>query len=467
MRLLVLAVVAVLLVACADPSTPTRVSSPTQTVTPSPVPAIQTPTPVFIPTATVTPIPAPSPAPTDTPTPLPSPTPTLEATEDAAYAELSQLLSWFDEPSYPGAVIPIVELWTRDASFGRDAAETNWIADGIQRVENDAIYGLGLLWDYDPALARQMLVYSGESPVRDRNPMFLGALWSLLHYEPDKFELLIEQPWFTDGLSAEERAFIVVVSKVTGIDDFDDLLASPRIVQSKTFILPLTGEVSIWAFHNNPPTQDLVAAVERGLVGAQRLFGAPYPLNDIIYLSLTYDDCETVPCGGVNFVDSTVLVNETQLGWGESTVYHEIAHGYMTAEFGPFWLYEGGASFAASYTGLTSGAELVLHDVDIRYCQENDVPDLNTLNDVTHPNPVAQETCGYILGEYFLTVLYGIMGEDAFSATLRELYERYLSFDYWASEEVVYRTFLKHVASENITELNEAWRRYHGGSFVP
>ena len=370
-------------------------------------------------------------------------------------------------PLTPGAVIPIVEVWLRDAAFGRDLAQANWVADGIKRLEGDPIYGLGLLYDYDPALARRMLAYSAEEPARDRNTMFLGALWSLMTHDPDKFELLIAQPWFTDGLDGEERAFIVAIDKITGVDWlYADLLTSPRVTRSKVVMLPLAGEVTIWTFFNKLPSGDLPATVERGVRGAEALMGAPFPSTDVIILSLTLDDCADL-CGGANFVDSFVLVAEAGLPFGDSTLYHEIAHFYLTAEFGPFWLYEGGASFTASYTAALPDAELAPDPLDLQYCQENGVPDLYTLYDHDHPDPVSQETCGYILGEYFLTVLYKIMGEPAFSAALSELHALYLAYDYYPSEERVYQAFLRQVPPERTAAFNDAYRLYHGGPFVP
>ena len=231
MKAIALAMFLTLLMACAGlPFIPGLAPSPPPPVAPTATPTPD-PTPAMTPTATLTPTPtpaatlalspplapdqtltlAPSPAATATPASTPAPTP---ATEADAYAVLSQLLPWYENPAFPGAVIPIVEVWLRDAAFGRDLAQANWIADGIKRLENDPIYGLGLLYDYDPELARRMLAYSAEEPARDRNTMFLGALWSLMTYDPGKFELLIAQPWFTDGLDAEERAFIVAVDKI-------------------------------------------------------------------------------------------------------------------------------------------------------------------------------------------------------------------------------------------------------------
>ena len=47
-------------------------------------------------------------------TPTPTPPPTLTP-EEAAHAALSQLLPWYDDPPYPLAVLPILEVWLKDA----------------------------------------------------------------------------------------------------------------------------------------------------------------------------------------------------------------------------------------------------------------------------------------------------------------------------------------------------------------
>ena len=140
-------------------------------------------------------------APTGTPTPKPTPTLTPEA---AIHAALSQLLPSYDDPPYPGAVIPIMEVWLRDPEFGRDLARSLWITNGIDRMENDAVYGLDLLYDRDPALARWLLAYASEELVQSRNTMFLRGLYAMLLDHGDKFERLIAQPWFADGLDAGE-----------------------------------------------------------------------------------------------------------------------------------------------------------------------------------------------------------------------------------------------------------------------
>ena len=391
--------------------------------------------------------------------------------EPAAREALSQILPWYSDPPYPLAVVPIVEVWLRDPDFGRDLAGAPWITDGIERFDDDAVYGLGLLYDHDPALARRLLAYASEQPAQSRNTLFLGSLHSMMLDRRDEFELLIAQPWFTDGLDATERAFIVAVEKTTGLAEiYEDLLTAPRIMQSRTVSLPLAGEVDLWVFFNDDShlDQDILAAVERGARGTERLMGVPFPLTDLIVMSLDVESCDLVACGGVNYVDSMVLVESGGRFVGERTLYHEIAHFYLTAEIGPFWLYEGGANLFAEHViaHAERDGELWRDEQALPTCRENGVPNLHALNDPDHPDPVWQQTCGYGLGQFFLTSLFDAMGEAAFSSALRELHGLYLDYQYYPTEEQVYRIFLKHTPPDREAAFRELYRTIHGGPFL-
>ena len=105
-------------------------------------------TPAPMPTAT------PTLAATPVPTPMPTPTPTSEEPMEKA---LSEYIPWYRDPPYPLALVPIREIWQRDSDLGRELAQSPWTADGLANWEDDAVYGLGHLAGYDPALARRML----------------------------------------------------------------------------------------------------------------------------------------------------------------------------------------------------------------------------------------------------------------------------------------------------------------------
>ena len=299
----------------------------------------QTPTPD--PTATSTPRPSatPTPMPTATPTPMPTATPTPTPTREESIEEaLAEYISWYDNPPYPLAVVPIREIWHRDEELGRALAQAPWIADGLDQWEGDAIYGLGHLADYDLALARQMLGYTMEEPVQNRNTFMLSNLGTMSVEHRDKFELLIGQPWFADGLDAEELAFITAVRKTTGIDDLYEGLLTERFSRSTVISLPLAGEVNLWVFYDDAPLphEDILAVVERGVRGAERIMTAPFPLTDLIVLSVDVDEYD-IGYGGVNWGDSMVFLRGERLeppDYGE-ILYHEIAHFGWAATWGP------------------------------------------------------------------------------------------------------------------------------------
>ncbi len=96
---------------------------------------------------------------------------------------------------------------------------------------------------------------------------------------------------------------------------------------------------------------------------------------------------------------------------GEGILYHEIAHFYLTAEFGPVWLFEGGANLTAEYVRARTGPEawdwqLHADEYHLMECQENGVSNIHALSDPDHPDKLWQSTCQYSLGQYFMTKLF-------------------------------------------------------------
>ena len=408
-----------------------------------------------------------TPAPTATPAPAPTATPDpTPAREESIENALAEYIPWYSDPPYPLAVAPIREIWHRDSELGRVLAQAPWIADGLGHWEDDAVYGLGHLADYDLTLARQMLAYTMEEPVQSRNTLLLSTLGRMLSQHRDTFELLIAQPWFTDGLDAGERAFITAVSHTTGVDELYRGLLAERFSQSATISLPLAGAVNLWVFSNDAlPNEEILEVVERGTRGAERLMAAPFPLTDLIVLSVDVDEHD-IGYGGVNWGDSLVLLRGDELlSDSDKILYHEIAHFWLNGDIGPFWLYEGGANMVAEYVGAGSQA-LAGNEGVLSYCRDNGVPNLHSLSDPDHPNPVAQSTCGYGLGHHFLATLFNAIGEAAFSSAMRDLYNLYLEFQPYATDEQIYLIFRKHTPAGREAALLDVFRRLHGGPFL-
>ena len=79
--------------------------------------------------------------------------------------------------------------------------------------------------------------------------------------------------------------------------------------------------------------------------------------------------------------------------------------------------------------------------------------------------------CRYSMGRDFLLSLHEIMGDEALSAALGELYRtielRFVpGFDWTKSDPEVYAIIVKHTPPDKVEEVKDIYRRKHGGPFI-
>ena len=188
----------------APTETPTSVATEAPTETPTLVP---TETPTAVPTET----PTPTATPTETPTPKPTATPTPTAREIAA-GQLSELLSWFDDPpdgTHSAAAEEIVSIWLLDVELGEAVVELDWVANSIGDSEADFLGWLAGFADRNPVLSHHVLRLPWLS--NDVTADELRALWRLVSVASSDFELalrVLSLPWYTDGVSDSERRLL-------------------------------------------------------------------------------------------------------------------------------------------------------------------------------------------------------------------------------------------------------------------
>ena len=389
-----------------------------------------------------------------------------------ARSALSQLLPWYDDPPFPLAVLPIIEVWQKDPQLGLDLALAPWIQDGLGPLESSSVYGLSQLYDWDPALARQLLADSAVEPLNTTNVHTLYVLGDLAWHRPESMKLLQSEEWFVDGLSAEERAFIIVLGKVANDEALYADLLEDRFAMSTVTKLPLSGDVGLWAFGHDAIEGDVLGAMEMGARAAERVMASPFPVTDIIALQVNAEKYG-YGFGGANFRDSMVLSIDSE--WPDfahaDLMYHEIAHYHLAFEFGPHWLVEGGADFVRAYRQAWDDTENWHGNVPLFegnefagkiWCVDNGV---GTIAALAEPSEF-QDPCGYALGQFFLTKLFNSIGEAAFSSAMSELFQRYLDHQYHPTEEQVYRIFLKHIPPDANAAFLDLYRRLHGGTFL-
>ncbi len=398
-------------------------------------------------------------------------------------------IDWSDDltTDESAALNYLIDLAEEHPELAVQAAGAPWVADGIAGLESIAISRLRGLADWSPEFASRMLGYISEEPVLDRDLYLIRSLGSLSS-DSEQFERLIGQPWFTDGLDPEERAFITALNGASGFDLlFDDMLDS-HFIRSAAITLPLAGEVTLWAVHHDPfpPGDEALAAMEEAVRGAERLMGVPFPTTDVILLTHSLD----LGFPGL-FSDDHIRIQRNIEGLtSPGIVFHEVGHYYF--HDAPGWFVEGGAEFIRVY--LTIGLiEWYLAQNDPRLPPPFNLSGYETLEwELNHSAEILQigcmasgwenihtlsirpePSCNYSFGRYLLVSLLDLLGEAALSSALRELYlEHDLNpgsaevFPTTLVEEEIYQVFLKHTPPGLEEDFRDLYRRIHGGPFI-
>ena len=445
----------------------------------------------------------------------PSPTELLAIEFLAMIAEASPGLAgtlqgngWFadtptvDEGWLLGSLARFAE---KHPDLAAETAGAPWLAASSGGYERSAIEHLHVLADWNPKLARRMLVYVSEEPFRSRNFSVLSALSIMSSRDLDiaPLERLVAQPWFADGLDAEERALITGLTFAA--QQADDLMNSP-FSRSAVITLPIAGEVNLWAFRPDPflpdnlPGSNVLAMMEEAVRGAERLTGLPFPTTDVILVIL---DPASLQYPGQFLTDHILIAHHQRGRVFDSNVFHEIGHYYFNK--GPRWLVEGGAELVGAYVKarlihryresiaqLPSGAPLpdshfsflppfpYPKDYGTLEYQVREMGEflhapngcvtvgLENVHALSNPDPPPGANvflCTYAWGRYLLGRLLLLFGEEAFSLALQELHLPSLEA-HGPTEEEIYGIFLKHAPPGLEQEFRDVYKRIHGGPFL-
>ena len=344
----------------------------------------------------------------------------------------------------------------------------SWLADGVSQRESYGISSLAFIARSNLELA-QLVVGMGilDDPLRDRDLYAIISLNRSLNrlIETDNVALLTSQPWFADGLNDEETAFVAVTNRDRYSDSqYRDFLRA-HFTRSATISLPLAGDVDVWVFWHNPfpDSDDTIELIEDAARASEALIGVPFPTTDIILL---FGDYGTLPSSGYH--DGNYMVIEREAGNERGVVYHETAHYYSLGVNS--WLNEGFANFVAIHTldrlGISSLGDRVndLEEHHLPRCAEEGFQKIQQLWDYVDYDDL--RGCQYELGEHFLISLFELLGEEAMSAALRELYLLSEMERRDQSEEDFYRIFLKHTPLGLEDEFRDLYRRLHGGPYA-
>ena len=373
----------------------------------------------------------------------------------------------------------LIHTWRSDPDLVKLVADILSVADGVTQNQQLVLWGLSVIAYSDAALARQvidpiadLLALPGNLPAYTLESMgYIGEF-------PDDLKPLVEQPWFADGLSREEAAFITTLTSL--VYDSPELYAGlleVHFAQSRTIELPLAGEVNIWAFSNAPfpPEDDLLGVMEEAARVLEGFMATSFPTTDIIMLVVVPNAAAGIHWVGEHQYRYMRVGKFGDYNFDENpyVIRHEIAHYYFGIGFAPVWLREGAADFMSAYVDDRAGG-LSLTDRkaavarSLTACTDAGVENISHLISLYDP---LRDTpgCAYTMGENFLHQAVDAIGEKSVAAALRELFHLIPSRDSLllpGTEEEIHRVFLSNTPPGREDAFRDIYRRYHGGVYV-
>ena len=368
----------------------------------------------------------------------------------------------------------LLEVASRDIDFANEMAVLPWLSDGVTKLESSAVYALASIVSRDIEFARTVISWPKfeGGVIRDLD-FFL--LYALDRMDSERLSDLRAQPWFVDGLDDEEAALVSTLFRKH--DQLYKELIDVYHIQHNSISLPLAGFVDVWIIKDSHPVphEDVLMQVEETARIAEELLVAPFPTPDIIVLVATEreKDYGQIVAHFGNHIGVTVYRGEP---YG---VPHETAHYYFHSRLLRHrWFTEGGANFIEAlfherrgHQELSDRESEVSEEVQT-YCTDWGVENIRHNAYLLKHGQISFFQCTNRMGENLLLNLLKIMGKEAMSSTLNELYVSsgghvpVLRFSTPPSEVEIYEAFLKHTPPERQEEVRELFRELHGGDFV-
>ena len=234
----------------------------------------------------------------------------------------------------------------------------------------------------------------------------------------------------------------------------------------------MAGDVNIWIIQKDtfPLGENLLTIIEDTARISEDFMQVPFPTTDII---LAVD----TEIGGAHWRTHMTLPRN-RWNMEVKSVPHETAHYYFYSHFGPPWFYEGMAQLIESFFNDLIGENMADRrnevSMDMEYCTSDG------RENIRHSEYIMEHFfrgwgpggCTYNMGENFLFNIFYTIGEEAMSDAMRELYLSHREYlenrgqGQRATEEAIYRAFLKHTPPDKKEAFLDVYRRLHGGAFA-
>ena len=394
-------------------------------------------------------------------------------------------MPWVTDGIEPGeqAVVEAFERLSQvDPTLATVLSAHTWIQDGISHDEATAIPSLASVAEVSREMATELLSASWLVDGIANNEILKLESLGLVNAE------IARLSWVVDGLDDREIAALLVLTRIPpnqAPNTYREMLLN-HTIQTEAVSMPLSGEVTAWAFQLEPfpEGEDALWYIDYSAPAMEEFLGLLFPVDDIIMFILSPDSLELYQ-GSTSYGGSfgrsyeTFFTTTRDQGydgyegpppyWNDT--YYGLAHYYFHHDrFGPLWLGAGIGSFLNAYMHEAFHRvhiELLTHTAlgNARdNCFENGVSTIRALQlhgVLSHLSGLS--LCPEYLGALFLLNIYQELGKDIVASSLRELYVLHKSESRPVTEEEIFHTFLNNAPTGQEDKFIEIYRLTHGG----
>ena len=264
----------------------------------------------------------------------------------------------------------------------------------------------------------------------------------------DLISLFQQQPWFKDGLSADESLFVErSLAFVAGQPSATSKTINPASVRDKLYIYePVqlrNRQIDLLLIYE--PGQDAkreFALLKAAIQTLEDEVGIEWPEQALTVINGTFG-INDYNNGGFIRIDHCCMLSSFVLA-------HELSHTYWSA--GPFWFNEGMADIYATLTLQAlndhppAGWRNFGADIDSFYTERKRT--VGRFPDLTLPQRFSSDGL-YEVADVFLLNVRQVMGADAFSAAATDIYAASDFGRLTLKEKRVEDTFLKHTSAKD------------------
>ncbi len=380
----------------------------------------------------------------------------------------------------------LAELNGEEQDFARSILQRPWVLDGISGEEREWTHQYHRLLNQSQPDARQIaLRLASHARFHDSIDHFDASLIGRLARTGLLQTPEIEgQDWFLDGFSDEDLILLMAYDDARGRspNQFQDLLQEIHIAD-RTIELPLSGQVDLYVVRHSEFPQDdpILDLMEQMSIYLEEFMGVSFPLDIALILMIepSVEDGRSPRYAiTASYGSHIIMVPPRHNRDAHLAVFHEMAHLYWGSHTGaPGWWIEGAAGFLPDYTRHQLGQE----DIEIRRqnllsdtrreCWNQGIPNITVFYRLQRTDPLRardRNICTYALGEIFFVEMYLLLGRDATSAAMRQLYVDARDSGWLdpITDQRIYNAFRANTPDDKFDEFRKLFLRLHGGANV-